>query len=123
LIWFTSNIFIALAQSDPRFSISAGLGPSFPIGVFGKRDMANAIRLTAPTGQIMGIAKSESGFAKTGYYYSISLHDRLFKKISAFIRTGQSQYQVSTTEMDANLFVNYTMIMRSVPGRDAAPPL
>ncbi len=90
----------AQTKGDLTFSVSAGA--AVPVGVFAKKDMGSAaiyIQDREPPG-VMGIAKSESGFAKLGYSYHAELSYGFSRHFYAFVRSGRSVNSISVSEMD-----------------------
>ena len=91
------------AQTKGKLTFSVGSGVAFPVGVFAKKDMEAAaiyIPNQVPLA-VVSIAKSQSGFAKAGYYYHAELGYSFTKHFYAFVRSGTSVNPISVSEMDA----------------------
>ncbi len=89
------------AQTKGKLNFSVGGGIAFPVGVFAKKDM-EAAAIYVPDRvppAVASIAKSQSGFAKAGYYYHAELGYSFTKQFYAFVRSGTSVNPISVSEM------------------------
>jgi hypothetical protein len=103
LLIFILMSFGAEAQIKKKLTFSVSGGAALPIGIFAKKDV-EAAAIYDPDRvppAVASIAKSKSGFAKTGYYYQAELSYLLSQHLFAFVRTGTSVNPISVSEMDA----------------------
>lgn len=78
-----------------HFSLSTGA--AIPVGNYAKDDAASAaIYKTEEPYNIIGFAKSESGFAKIGYYYNAELQYKFNNGIAFSLRSGRLVNSVHT---------------------------
>ncbi|WPR76060.1 hypothetical protein [Algoriphagus sp. NG3] len=90
------------AQTKGKLTISVSAGAAVPVGVFAKKDMESAaiyFQDREPPA-VMGIAKSESGFAKLGYSYNAMLSYGFSNHFYTFVRSGKSVNPISVIEID-----------------------
>jgi hypothetical protein len=98
------------AQTKGKLTFSVGGGVAFPVGVFAKKDL-EAAAIYVPdrvTPAVASIAKSQSGFAKVGYYYHAELGYNFTKHFYAFVRSGTSVNPISVSEMSTFFSDNLT---------------
>lgn len=93
-----------------RLSISVVGGRSIPVGAFGKKNILNSAIYTSEdvlNPWIIGIDKSKSGFAQSGYFYNIQLNYSTNKSIVFLLRSGQTVNRVWTDGISNFLTNNY----------------
>lgn len=103
IILFTLTIAIhqylsAQIELAKPWTFSLGVGMAAPVGTYGKNDAPTAAVYApnVPNPWIIGLNKTKSGFAKTGYYYNADLRYNFTGNIAFFIRTGQCINSVDT---------------------------
>ena len=97
------------AQSNPseKFAFTISAGPAFPVGVFAKKDIADAVIYEPDRNPaaVSSITKSKSGFAKVGYSIHAELSYKFSKHFYTFIRSGATINPISVSEME-DFFMN-----------------
>lgn len=106
LFIFYAGFALAQSNSPKKFSFSISAGPAFPVGVFAKKDMENAV-IYFPDSSIpnmASISKSNNGFAQVGFSFHGALNYKFSNHFYTFIRAGITSNSISVAEM--NDFVN-----------------
>lgn len=101
-----------LGQDDiyNRFSISVSGGRAIPIGSFGNKDIISSAIYTPEDVQnplVIGIDKSKSGFAESGYFFNIEMKYMLNQSFGLRLRTGYTFNSVWTEGITQFLSTNY----------------
>jgi len=111
-------IWKASAQEDPakkdtwQFSLSSGV--STPLGSFARHDAADAMIFGSPpdTYTIIGINKLKDGFARTGYYYGLTIDYSTQSGVLFQLKGGQNINSQRTAEVE-DYIRNYYSITTS----------
>jgi hypothetical protein len=92
----------AQSRLSEKITLSVSPGLAFPIGVFAKKDIANAV-IYMPDRihpAISSIEKSKSGFAKIGYSFQGELSFKISNHFYSFIRSGLTSNPISVSEIE-----------------------
>lgn len=93
-----------------RFNISVSGGRAIPVGSFGNKDIINSAIYTPEDIQnpwVIGIDKSKSGFAESGYFFNIEMKYMLNQSFGLRLRTGYTFNSVWTEGITQFLSTNY----------------
>lgn len=99
---FLAGFVHAQSKVGEKFSLSISAGPAFPLGVFAKKDIADAVIYNPVRNppDVSTIAKSKSGFAKAGYSFQAELKYKFAKHFYTFLRAGITVNPISVSEME-----------------------
>jgi hypothetical protein len=101
-----------LGQDDifNRFSISVSGGRAIPVGSFGNNDIISSVIYTPEDVQnpwVIGIDKSKSGFAESGYFFNTEMKYMLNQSFGLRIRSGYTFNSVWTEGITQFLSTNF----------------
>ncbi len=102
LFGISTGYIYAQSRLSEKITLSVSPGLAFPIGVFAKKDIANAViyQTDRICPAVSSIEKSKSGLAKIGYSFLAALSYKFSNHFYTFIRSGVTINPVSVSEMD-----------------------
>lgn len=82
-----------------KWNIIVSSGVAIPVGSYGNANASSSAIIPQPENFLAAFNKSESGFAKTGYYINSEIQFRLKKGVFFLIRGGKIQNSVQTQSL------------------------